>query len=33
MTGAGVMAEAHWIHANAPSANLQPVFLQYNLSH
>jgi len=27
------MAEAHWIHANAPSANLQPVFLQYNLSH
>jgi len=27
------MAEAHWTHANAPSANLQPVFLQYNLSH
>jgi len=27
------MAESHWIHANAPSANLQPVFLQYNLSH
>jgi len=27
------MAESHWIHADAPSANLQPVFLQYNLSH
>jgi len=27
------MAESHWLHANAPSVNLQPVFLQYNLSH
>jgi len=27
------MAESNWIHANAPSANLQPVFLQYNLTH